>query len=232
MKESDECFNHLSLDERLKQLALKAKELAEAAKEDPAKRRAKQQALGKLVSALQSSGKLVRPQPGQFQGFYEEIYAEALQRLFVHLCKKIETYHPEKGEVLQWANFLLKRQFFIEASREFFPVLPKGVDPRSIKRLTLDDLDRENPSSVNPQQIPLLSQQVIQCLEEDPEEIFKNTHIQDYPAANFQIIAIQRLSRYSWEEISKELGPAIPTLSSFYQRCVTRFAPKLKDYLS
>ncbi len=225
-------FFNLSLDERLKKLALKAKELALSAKVNPAKRRAKQQALAKLISALQSSGKLVKPQLGQFQGFYEEIYAEALQRLFVHICKKIETYNPEKGEVLQWANFLLKRQFFIEASREFFPVLPKGVDPKSIKRLTLDDLDRENPTSVNPRQVPLLSQEVIQCLEEDPEGIFKSTYIKNYPAANFQSIAILRLSRYSWSEISQKLGPAIPTLSSFYQRCVTKFAPKIKEYLS
>ncbi|NJM22940.1 MAG: sigma-70 family RNA polymerase sigma factor [Richelia sp. SM1_7_0] len=217
----------------MKQLALKAKELAEAAKENPAKIRAKQQALTRLVSALQSSGKLVRPQPGQFQGFYKEIYAEALQRLFTHVCKKIETYDPEK-EVLQWINFLLKRQFFPEAAREFFPTLPKGVDPRSVKILTSDDLDRENPTEVNPQQVPLLSQQVIQCLEEDPEGIFKSTHIKGCPAANFQIIAIQHLSRYSWEEISQKFDPAIPipTLSSFYQRCVTKFAPKLKEYLT
>lgn len=224
MKESE--------DEHLKQLALKAKELAEAAKKNPAKKQAKRQAVASLVSALQSSGKLVRPQPDQFQGFYEEIYAEALQRLFIYVCEKIENYKPERGEVLQWANFLLKRQFFIEASREFFPTLPKGVDPRSIKILTIDDLDRENPTEVNPQQVPLLSQQVIQYLEEDPEEIFKSAHIKDRPAANFQIIAIQRLSGYSWEEISQKLSLAIPTLSSFYQRCVTKFAPKLKEYLS
>lgn len=234
MKESDECVNSLSLDERLKQLALEAKELAEAAKKNPAKRRAKQQALTRLVSALQSSGKLARPQPGQFQGFYKEVHAEGLQRLFVHICKKIETYKPEKGEVLQWSNFLLRCQFYPEAAREFFPTLPKGLDPRSIKCLTLDDLDRENPTSVNPQQVPLLSQQVIQCIEEDPEGIFKNTHIKECPTASFQIIVIQRLSGYSWEDISQKFDPAIPipTLSSFYQRCVTKFAPKLKEYLT
>ncbi|MDJ0616522.1 MAG: sigma-70 family RNA polymerase sigma factor [Calothrix sp. MO_192.B10] len=234
MKESDECVNPLSLDERLQQLALEAKELAEAAKENPAKIRAKQQALTRLVSALQSSGKLVRPQPGQFQGFYKEVHAEGLQRLFVHICKKIVNYDPEKGEVLQWANFLLKRQFYPEAAKEFFPTLPKGVDPRGVKRLTLDDLDRENPTSVIPQQIPLLSQQIIQCLEEDPEGIFRNTYIKSCPIASFQIIAIQRLSGYSWEDISQTFDPAIPipTLSSFYQRCVTKFAPKLKEYLS
>lgn len=233
MKESDKCVNPLSLDERLKQLALEAKELAEAVKKNPAKIRAKQQALTRLVSALQSSGKLVRPQPGQFQGFYKEVYAEGLQRLFTHVCKKIETYNPEK-EVLQWVNFLLKRQFFPEAAQEFFPTLPRGVDPRSVKILPIDDLDRENPISVNPQQVPLLSQQVIQCIEEDPEGIFKNTHIKEFPTASFQTIVIQRLSGYSWEDISQKFDPAIPipTLSSFYQRCVTKFVPKLKEYLT
>jgi hypothetical protein len=219
MNEPDEASTDV-IDRQLKQLAI-------AAQQQPPKSRERQRALAHLISAIQQSRKLARPRREQFQGFYEEIYAEAVQRLFAHICDKIDRYQPERGEVLQWANFLLNRQFFVEASREVFATLPKGVT-----RLTLDDLDRSNPSEVNPQLVPLPSQQVLQCLEEDPEGLFQRSHIDHHPEANFQFLAIKRLAGYSWQELSTDLGIAIPTLSSFYQRCLIRFAPQLKAYLS
>lgn len=213
------------LDQHLKQLAI-------AAQQQSPKSRERQRALARLINAIQRSKKLVRPRRDQFQGFYEEIYAEALQRLFSHICNKIDGYNSDRGEVLQWANFLLNRQFFIEASRELLPTVYKGLDPRSIQRMTLEDLDRNNPAEVNPQLVPLPSQQVRECLEEDPECLFQQTYIDRHPAANFQFLAIRRLDGYSWEDLAIELGIRIPTLSSFYQRCLTKFAPKFRTYLS
>ncbi len=213
------------VDRRLKQLAREAQQ-------HPPKSKQRQRALAKLVSAIQQSGMLTRPYKGCFRGFYEEIYAEALQKLFCHICEKIDDYDPQR-EVLQWANFLLTRRFFVEASRAFMPTVPKGINQKQIRRLTIDDLDRNNCNEVTFQSIPSLSQEVIQCLEEDPEGIFQSTHISNNPAANFQFLAIKLVSGYSWKEISDELeGMKIPTLSSFYQRCLTKFAPKFKEYLS
>jgi hypothetical protein len=213
------------VDEHLKQLAIEAQRYSP-------KSRQRQRALAKLISAIQRSGKLTRPYDGYFRGFYEEIYAEAQQRLFFHVCEKIDDYDPQR-EVLQWVNFLLKKRFFIESSRTIMPALHKGLDQKQIKRLTLDDLDRNNSTEVNLQLIPSLSQEVLQCLEEDPYKLFRTTYIANNPAANFQFLAIKILSGYSWKEISLELGGIkIPTLSSFYQRCLTKFAPKFKEYLS
>jgi DNA-directed RNA polymerase specialized sigma24 family protein len=224
-EDTDEPSSQFSLDQQLKQMAI-------AAQQQPPKSKARQRALARLVSALQRSKKLARPRVGQFQGMYQEIYAEALQRLFAHVCEKIDSYSPERAEVLQWVNFLLNRQFFIEASREVFPIGFGGVNPKSVKRLTLEDLDRNNPSEVNPQLVPLPSQQVWQCLEEDPEGLFQQTCIDGYPHATFQLLAIKRLDGYSWQDLAVELGISIPTLSSFYQRCLKKFAPRLKAYLS
>lgn len=218
------CFDQPSLDERLKQLAL-------AAQQAPAKSRDRQRALAQLIGALQRSNKLVRPQAGQFHGFYQDIYAEALQRLFAHVCDRIDEYQAERGEVLQWANFLLSRRFFVQASRDVMPTVYKGMDPKSVKHLTLEDLDRNNPADVNPQLMPSMSQEVEQVLEEDPEGLFQNACIANHPQANFRALAIKRLSGFSWQEISAEWGIAIPTLSSFYQRCLVRFTPKFKEYL-
>lgn len=214
-----------NLDQQLKQLAI-------AAQQQPAKSRERQRALARLVRVLQQSKKLVRPRRDQFVGLYEEIYAEALQRLFSHICAKIDSYNPARGEVLQWANFLLNRQFFIEASRELLPTVYKGLDPKSIRPMTIEDLDRSNPVEVNPQLVPLPSQQVRDCLEEDPEALFQHTYIDRHPAANFQFLALKRLDGYSWDDLAIELGIKIPTLSSFYQRCLTKFAPNFRRYLA
>ncbi len=215
----------LLLDQQLQQLAI-------AAQRQPPQSRLRQRALAQLIEAIQRSGRLVQPRRSQFPGHYDEIYAEAVQRLFSHLCEKIDNYQPQRGEVLQWLNFLLDRQFFIEASRDLLPTLPKGIDPRQVIRLTLEELDRHPPSEINPHLVPLPSQQVLQCLEEDPDGLFATTHVDHHPAANFQKLAIHRLTGYSWQELARELGISIPTLSSFYQRCLTKFAPQLKAYLS
>lgn len=212
------------VDTHLKQLAVEAQHHAPKSLE-------RQRALARLVSAIQQSGQLCFPYRGQFRGFYADIYAEAQQRLFCHICEKIDAYDPKK-EVLQWANFLLKKRFFVEASRDIMPTVPKGVDRKAIKRLTIDDLDRNNSSQVDSQLTPSLSQQIIEYIEADTEGIFKSTYACNNPAANFQFLALKILAGYSWKEISSELEIKIPTLSSFYQRCLTRFASKFKEYLS
>jgi DNA-directed RNA polymerase specialized sigma24 family protein len=225
MTDDQESSRYPSLDDQLKQLAI-------AAQSHPPRSWERRRSLAHLIRALQSSGKLVRPRREQFQGLYEEIYADALQRLFAHICEKIDTYNPQRGAVLQWANFLLQRQFFIEASRELLPTFYKGVDPRTLKRLTVEDLDRNNPDELNPQQTPLPSEQLRQCFEEDPDGLFQQTHIEQCPRASFQYLALQRLAGYSWQELSAELGVQVPTLSSFYQRCLNKFKSQLKMYLS
>ncbi len=210
------------LDKRLKQLATKAQQ-------HPPKSLARQQALAELLSAIQQSGKLVHPRQGQFQGFYEDIYAEAQQRLFAFICEHIDRYDPKK-EVLQWANFLLRQRFFIEASREILPLVSNGSKQSQVKRQTLLDLDRPHLTEANPQ--PSLFEEIRQCLEEDPEGVFQATHIGNQPQANFQFLAIQRISGYTWKEISTEVGIKIPSLSSFYERSLAKFAPTIRRYLS
>lgn len=213
------------LDSHLQQLAI-------AAQQQPKRSVARQRALAALINALLRSRKLCRPRRGQFRGIYEDIYAEALQRLFSFICERIDDYSPQKGEVLQWTNFLLSRRFFIEASREHLPAVYKGMDARNVKRLTLEQLDRNNPVDLNPQLTPLLSQEVKSCLAEDPEGLFQQAHVADNPAASFQHIAISRIEGHSWKDLSAELDIPVPTLSSFYRRCLARFASKLKEYLS
>lgn len=214
----------MTLDEQLKQLAVEAQQSSPKTPQ-------RQRALAQLVNTICRSNRLVRPYKGQFQGFYEDIYAEAQQRLFLYMCEQISRYNPEY-EVLQWANFLMKRRFFVEASRDVMPSAPKGIDRSKIKRITLDVLDKQGPVDLRSQSTISLSEAVIQCIREDRDDLFKSAHIRKKPEASFQYIALQFLSGYSWKEISAELDVKVVTLSSFYQRCLTKFAPILKEYVS
>jgi len=213
----------MTTDAYLKQLAVEAQQHP---KQSPEQRRA----LTRLISEIWRSRKLVRPYQGQFQGLYEEIYAEAQQRLFLYLCEQIDRYNPDH-EVMQWANFLMKQRFFIEASRDLLPTTPQGADRQPLKRLTLEMLDKHPPAEGRSPSNPSLSEQVIQCIRDDPEGLFVSTFIEKKPNAHFQYIALQFLEGHSWKHISATLDVKVVTLSSFYQRCLLKFTPKFKEYL-
>ncbi|NEP51334.1 MAG: hypothetical protein F6K65_22060 [Moorea sp. SIO3C2] len=138
-------------DEKLRQLATEAQDY-------PAKTRMRQIALTKLVKAIRESGQLCRPHRGKFIGFYEEIYDEACNRVFLYLCQNIDKYDPNKGEVLQWFNFLLRKRF-PDAVNSILGTLAIFPENSSIKRVSIDELDQLKYHHNN----PLLSSELIAC---------------------------------------------------------------------
>lgn len=201
-----------SLDERLKQLAL-------LAQQHPPSTEERQLALGQLVQVIFRSGKLCRPQLGKFANRYEEIYEEARQELLLYICRNIEKYDLERGEVITWCNVLLERRFFREA-------IAKVLGKPEIQKMTLADLD--NLSSP-PEEVPIITEIIDEYITSDPENLFKNIHIRNHPEANFQALAKQRLEGKSWQSISEKFELKIPTISQFYYRCLKKFAPILKE---
>lgn len=204
-----------------KQLDAQLKELALLAQRHPHATKGWRIALTQLVNAIWQSGKLCHPYSDQFQRFYEDIYDEAVQSLFFFLCQddSINKYDPERGEVMTWVNMLLTKRFFPEA-------IPKIIGKNN--EITLENYQLENIPAVEPIS---LFEQVRQCIDDDPERIFINKYIKYHPEANFQAIAIRRYSGVSWKDISAEWGIEIPTLHSFYTRCVKELAPKFREYL-
>jgi hypothetical protein len=171
----------------------------------------RQKALSQLFRALQQPGVLARPRSEQFQGFYNDIYEEATQRLFIYITRKVEAYNPERGSVLAWVNFLLCQRFFIEASRDFMIVGYQGMDTRQFQHLTIDDLDRtlveNNDSSLAESSFSLLKR----YLQEDPDGLFSTSCVEKCPEASFQRIALQRLAGYGWRELSEQLDISATT---------------------
>ncbi|MBP5976413.1 hypothetical protein HW132_27720 [Brasilonema sp. CT11] len=178
------------------QLDAQLKDLVLLARRHPHKTKERRIALTRLINAIWQSRRLCRPYSGQFQLLYQDIYDEAVQSLFFYLCQddNINKYDPERAEVMTWVNMLLTKRFFPQA-------IPKTIGKEN--EITLEKSHIENISS---SENISLYEQVIQYIEDDPEEIFMNEHIKGHPEANFQAIVIKRDSGVSWKNISTEWG--------------------------
>lgn len=204
------------LDQHLKQLAIEAKR-------HPPKTIERQRSLTKLICEIQKSGRLIRriDVPPQLEGSYQEIYAVATQRLFRYICEKIDNYDPNTGEVLQWANYLLKIRFS-DASGEI---------TGKRQHLSLDDLEIDEMNQETTQK-DSLAQELRKYIEEDPEGLFSTAHTSGNEQANFKFISLRLADGYTYTEIAKELGIYYQTLNSFYKRTIVKFKPLFQEYLS
>jgi DNA-directed RNA polymerase specialized sigma24 family protein len=210
------------LESRLLQLVL-------AVKEQPAGSSQRNRYLSKLFCELQNSEQLAKcwsKCPTQLQGNYGEIYADALQRLFIFITKNIDKYDAAEGTVIQWVNGQLKWRF-LDAVREWSHF---NLD---YPMLSVDELDRISSQLPTDLTSPSLFEQVINYIDEDPDGYFQEACTGNNPQANFRYIALKRnVDNLSWKELAEELDLKIAALSNFYQRYLERFTPLIVQYLS
>lgn len=199
-------------NEQLSQLAI-------AAQQCPPCSHGRQVALRQLVNGILRSGKLCHPQRGQFPGRYQEIHDEAVQNLLLYLCQNIDKYNSEKASLMGWVNMLLERRFFREA-------IPDVIGKPTVQRITLEDM----AGLASPQESLTVTDMLKECIESDPENLFKNEHLEGCPAAHFQVLALKRLEGLSWQVIATEYSTKTGTISSFYSRCLKKFSAKLRAY--
>jgi hypothetical protein len=202
-------------DAQLKQLAMEAQR-------HPRQTAERQHALTQLVTAIKLSGRLARPHRTTFTpSFYELLYDEAVNRTLTYICCAIDNYDPERGDqkFMNWVNFRLER-VMIDCRHEF-------SDRETTELPNFNDLEHLAQPEAPDSPIQLLREYI----DQDAEQVFQQTHIRDRPDANFRIIALDRFDDKSWEDISLRLGIKIPTLSSFFQRCCQKFAPKFQEHL-
>ncbi len=208
-------FRKVLDDAQLKQLAIEAQR-------HPPYSELRQYALGELVEAIRLSGRLCHPHRDGFSPqFYDLLYDEAVNKTLTYVCRKIDNYDPERGDkkFMNWVNFRLDR-VFIETHHEF-------REPNITDLPSLAELEK----IVQPEETPSLLEIIRECLEENTENIFKNTYIKNRPDANFKDIALARFAGKSWQEISAKLEIPLPTLSSFFQRSCEKFRSKFRQYV-
>ncbi|NEO88381.1 MAG: hypothetical protein F6J87_29750 [Spirulina sp. SIO3F2] len=195
-----------AINATLKQFALQA----QAAPQGSLQRRV---ALDHLIRTLQGCKLLYRPPRNRFPQLYEEVCDEAMQRLFEHICRKIDQYNP-KYEVTQWVNFLLKRCFFPQAWKALLS------DHLPLKEW--DQPDSESPSLV---------EQIIEYIKTDPEQCLSSVQVRSRPDITFQSLALEILAGYKWREIEAKLSSPISTMCSFYRGHLKQFAPQIQAHI-
>lgn len=152
-------------------------------------------------------------------------YQDALQQTWVYFCQNIcegientgAPYNAERGNVITWLNYYLKRRlqdFYIDSLKA--PKQP-GLDDGN----EMLDLIENYPA--NPDVPPLLDE-VRLWVEADADGELSSIHITDRPDVTAQVLILRRLPpETSWKELAAELNLTISTLSSFYQRqCLPR----------
>lgn len=214
------------LDDALKQLALNAQS-------NPVGSGQRQRSLNQLLRLLQASGKLGRPFRHEFPHLYEEIYAEALQRLFIYICQKIDLYRPEH-KVLQWVNFMLKTRFFYEARQDCVAhYRPERQRLSQQPWLDIDEVENYPYLGSIPQPPePTLEEQARDYIETDPEGTLAQTHIRGRPDITLQALILRNLDGYKWHEIATAFEIALPTIHSFYRRQLPKLKPQFQQYLT
>jgi DNA-directed RNA polymerase specialized sigma24 family protein len=195
-------------------------QLAVVAQESPPGSLERRVSLTKLVNLLMRSTCLWRPPKIVSSPIYQEIYNEARQELFLYICQHIEKYNPERATVIVWVNVLFERRFFRDAIRKMQP-------HNRLETVSLNELDDFLSAPVS---TPNTSEVLKEYIELDPENIFKNQYIEKCPKANFQAILKRRMMGQSWKDISTEFNLKVPTISSFYYRCINRFSDKFKEF--
>ncbi|GAB1544754.1 hypothetical protein NUACC21_74300 [Scytonema sp. NUACC21] len=200
------------------------KQLALEAQKHPLNSTARRMALSKLIEGLYKSHKLCSPYKGRFSQVYQHIYEEAVQDLFLYICKNIDKYAPERAEFITWVNMLLSKRFFKEAVSK---VVGKANEIK-VEASFLENLEDLAPKD-NEEDCISDFLKIRQYIEKDPQGVFRQTYIKSYPQANFQEIAMKRWSGLSWKDISEEFCVPIPTLSNFYQRSLDKFRHEFKE---
>lgn len=203
-------FDRVELDKKLKELAL-------TAQQHPLQSAERQSALTELHARILHSKKLWYPSKDKFNQY---AYDEAKQELWCYVCKFIEKYDPNKGSVIAWVNTTLDRRFYSKAFVE-------------IKYF--NEILEQNKCIENSQwkeNTPSLLEEIWEYIELDPENIFKQEYIENHPEANFQALILYRRSQVMWKDISSKTNIKTSTLINFYQRCIKKFAPKIKKYLT
>jgi hypothetical protein len=175
---------------------------------------------------------LSHPQRGSWPpSLYEDLYNEALQKTLIEICQKIDKYNPEHP-VMAWVNYLLKKRFS-DVVKKYLNQGITSVPPSSNLKARVVSLGELEYNLISEEQAMTDSQLLVQFIEDDPENLFKNEHIIGYPQASFQYIALARfVEEKTWQEISTELnGTSIQTLSSFFNRQLRKLMPYFQKYL-
>lgn len=177
----------------------------------------RQRRLTRLVALVQQSGKLWRGGNASSTD-----YEEALQHTWLHVCQKLETYDPQKANVITWINRLLEyrlRDLYTQRTREQSRRATVFVDKDGEWQDPIQSLPGSPPGSAP---TPLLDE--IHYWVQQESQALASVYVRDRPDINCRDLILSRLPpEKTWQQLSQEWQVAVSTLNSFYRReCLPR----------
>jgi len=221
------------MDEMLRQLALEAQK-------HPARSKERQIALTTLIDQIYRHNRLTRPHIGDdsLLHLYEDIYSEARLKIVEHICQNIDIYDSKKP-VMAWVNHFFNFRFQDVRDRYTNQIRPRMNQTR-IKILSIDNLEGFNleqeewelyQDKASMSQIVEDAEMLRKLIEDDPDNIFRNTTVRGRPDITWQVIALARLDDEKWENISQRFDKNISTLQSFFDRNLRKFSDYIRNKL-
>lgn len=174
---------------------------------------ARQKKLNQIIGTIQQSGKLLR-------GIGVPDYEDALQQTWLYFCRNLceattgDRYNSEKASVTTWLNAYLKCRLQDIRQQVAEKKATRAIAPLSDRDESLDAID----NIASPPSPPPMLEEIREWVMQEGSKL-RRIHLRDRPDINCQVLILRRLPpETSWEELAKEFGVAIATLSSFYQR--------------
>jgi hypothetical protein len=207
----------------MEDLTQRLRELVVEACRHPAKSAPRQKALTQIIRLIDRQLWKDRSNPGYF---------DALQQTWLYFCRNIceattakEKYDPDRASLITWLNNYLRRRLQDINIGKFEELSIFTSSVKSGKDGELIDIIDTIPATPD---VPPMLEDLRTWAETDHDGTLQSTHIKGHPNVNCQLLILRRLPpETSWDNLSKELGIAIPTLSAFYQRkCI----PKLHNF--
>lgn len=216
-------------DNEAKKLDSELKKMAAIARHHPVGSRERNKITSRLLTKIEQSGKLFCP--GKVHS-PPEVYANAMQAVRLYIFKSLDTYDPNKAAMMTWVNRKLHFAF-IDAAKGYSK---ERTDKVSLSTSTGED-NESNPNRKVEQQVstqpkPLLSEQIRQVIEDDPDNIFKQKCIRGRPEVDFRTIALKICDGYSRREIAESFEIQEQSLYSFFSRSCKSFRLAFQNYLS
>jgi hypothetical protein len=155
--------------------------------------------------------------------------ADVVQNILFFLVKNLDNFDPGRGCLLTWLG---SRLFFGRRDLD----LAKINQQRHETRLDAALVDDENGWLKGVPEVPSRNYGSLEMLDRvhawvqtDPKGILRQTHLENHPEINAQVLILLRLPlpETPWKEIAAKFGKPISTLNAFYQRkCI----PLLREF--
>ncbi|WP_199755812.1 hypothetical protein [Chroococcidiopsis cubana] len=140
----------------------------------------------------------------------EFYYHDALQETWKYCCQNIEKYDPNRGSVINWINYYLKRR--LQDFRIKEDSLNARTEPHFTSKETGEIIDPVDTLKASPD-IPPMLEETRDWVQTDSDGVLRNTIFRKRPEINAQVLILLRIipiaewENFAWENVTPQFQP-------------------------